>query len=673
MPQTDASKPKSRNRFLEWVDRTFERADKRAEAVDLGTKGVLEFREWEFKEWLEQGAETFEELDRQAATAGDLAEMRKVEALLGKIEKGTTFASLAANMVLTEERLDGLSLTTEQRASADAIIAGWRKWDIFHEGLGLVARGPAGAGAAVAGMIGDTPRDGINHLFDIVPETEGTPFETRRIEVYLHLDRVMPEVPLAGKKLHDAVLDTVSWGQLYDLVGNDTRGQMLEVLGEAQKGVVELKKINYYADELRAGREPEALTNNVDEPRALGRAHAIVEAEQAEQLGIERPVEAPSREPAPVEIHLEPPVVDIDSEGPLLDSAALPNFLSQAEAHSLQEAGDFDLPSLELDLPARGSLSERYEVGNRGAETISGGVGDYGGISYGQYQLPSNVAGQLSENSNVMNFIRQSPFADDFEGLKLNSAEFKAKWVELATEEKTAESFAETQHAYVQHQNYDPLVAAFSAESGIDVNDRSRALQNVVWSTAVQHGGGTNLLTKALAATGETPANLADEELIRAIYEERGRVYETDTEIGEKFYPAGTLVRFRSSSAEVQQGVENRFESELSDALEQLEEEFDLREEIEDAEPDTGVPEPLLLPGLDGEAMRRYLGKRIGFALSRPKRKVTGGRKPRRSLSKSTRLRAAFLIGRSRASIRAIWITSACPSPTQHRRPRTWM
>src|SRR5579859_1006251 len=33
--------------------------------------------------------------------------------------------------------------------------------------------------------------------------------------------------------------------------------------------------------------------------------------------------------------------------------------------------------------PALGKLSEKYETGGRGPGTISGGVGDYGGVSYG--------------------------------------------------------------------------------------------------------------------------------------------------------------------------------------------------------------------------------------------------------------------------------------------------
>ena len=43
------------------------------------------------------------------------------------------------------------------------------------------------------------------------------------------------------------------------------------------------------------------------------------------------------------------------------------------------------------------------------------------------------------------------------------------------------------------------LVAKILTEDGLDVNTRSRALQDVVWSTAVQHGGATPIVHKAIA------------------------------------------------------------------------------------------------------------------------------------------------------------------------------
>ncbi|NMC34712.1 MAG: hypothetical protein GYA36_19995 [Veillonellaceae bacterium] len=55
---------------------------------------------------------------------------------------------------------------------------------------------------------------------------------------------------------------------------------------------------------------------------------------------------------------------------------------------------------------------------------------------------------------------------------------------------------------------------------------------------------------------------MSDEEIIQAIYAERGRTN-----------PDGTLVHFSSSASAIQRGVANRFKNELSDALRMLSEE----------------------------------------------------------------------------------------------------
>ena len=40
-----------------------------------------------------------------------------------------------------------------------------------------------------------------------------------------------------------------------------------------------------------------------------------------------------------------------------------------------------------------GSLSSKYETGGRGPGTVSGGIGDAGGVSYGSYQMTSRPRG----------------------------------------------------------------------------------------------------------------------------------------------------------------------------------------------------------------------------------------------------------------------------------------
>ena len=202
-------------------------------------------------------------------------------------------------------------------------------------------------------------------------------------------------------------------------------------------------------------------------------------------------------------------------------------------------------------VPPLGSLSEKYESGGDPGR-VSSGAGDIGGASYGAYQLTSSGGG-----GNVARFLKSdagSPWANEFNGLVPGSKAFTEKWKEIASRDH--DNFLEAQHDYIKLTHYDPLVQRVET-IGLDVENRSRALQNTIWSTGVQHGGSTNLIEVALK--GKDPRTMSDVEIIKAIYAERSRTN-----------PDGTLLHFKSSSTAVQKGVANRFAKELNDALNML-------------------------------------------------------------------------------------------------------
>jgi hypothetical protein len=97
----------------------------------------------------------------------------------------------------------------------------------------------------------------------------------------------------------------------------------------------------------------------------------------------------------------------------------------------------------------------------------------------------------------------------------------------------------------------------------VDLNSRSSALQNAVWSTSVQHGqsGGQQIIDKALSGKLKdgSAAGMSDRDMINAIYDERGRKDEK-----------GGLVHFPNSDAKNQEGVAKRYEKERQDALDSL-------------------------------------------------------------------------------------------------------
>jgi murein DD-endopeptidase MepM/ murein hydrolase activator NlpD len=200
-----------------------------------------------------------------------------------------------------------------------------------------------------------------------------------------------------------------------------------------------------------------------------------------------------------------------------------------------------------------GILSAKYETGGRGPGTVSSGAGDPGGVSYGSYQM-------ATKTGTAKRFVTQSsfPWLQDFQNLTPGTPDFSACWKRIATNQTDA--FQKCQHEYIKKTHYDLLVAKILNEDSVDINTRSNALQNAVWSTAVQHGPGTPIVHRAcatLSANKNDPKY--DEQLIRAIYAERGRRK-----------PDGNLAYFGKSSPSVQTGVANRFKNELQDALAML-------------------------------------------------------------------------------------------------------
>lgn len=202
-----------------------------------------------------------------------------------------------------------------------------------------------------------------------------------------------------------------------------------------------------------------------------------------------------------------------------------------------------------------GKLSERFETGGRGPGVVSTGAGDAGGASYGSYQMTSKPGG-----GTVRRFVTQPdfPFRDKFAGLTPGTPAFTNAWKQLA--KTNGNEFQNSQHDFIKKTHFDPLVQKIINEDGVNVLTRSHALQDVIWSTAVQHGPGTNVPHVALANVRSSPEDPNfDRDFITAIYAERGRKNAN-----------GVLARFSRNSPAVQSGVARRFRDELRDALQML-------------------------------------------------------------------------------------------------------
>jgi hypothetical protein len=200
-----------------------------------------------------------------------------------------------------------------------------------------------------------------------------------------------------------------------------------------------------------------------------------------------------------------------------------------------------------------GQTSEKYESGGKGPGTINayngGAGGDLGGASYGTYQLASFLPAVMStgkarpsaKNSPVIQFLNNSKFKDKFAGLEPATAAFDAKWKEIAT--TNAADFKKEQHDYIQKKYYDVALANLQRQ-GLDMTKYGPAVQDLIWSGAVQFGpANIRAFTEAL----RDKSTLTDKDIVTLVSE-------------WKINNVATL--FKSSSASIQAGVKSRYQSE---------------------------------------------------------------------------------------------------------------
>lgn len=149
-----------------------------------------------------------------------------------------------------------------------------------------------------------------------------------------------------------------------------------------------------------------------------------------------------------------------------------------------------------------GKTSERYESGGRGPGVVSTGKGDYGGASYGCYQLSSNLGV-------VQLYIQSSKYKDLFEGLLPATPQFNSAWKNVAANDP--EGFREEQHRFIKETHYDIQIERLKSK-GLLIEHNRAAVHDLVWSTAVQFGAKTNLIINALS--NSDLQKISDKELI---------------------------------------------------------------------------------------------------------------------------------------------------------------
>lgn len=190
-----------------------------------------------------------------------------------------------------------------------------------------------------------------------------------------------------------------------------------------------------------------------------------------------------------------------------------------------------------------GFISGKYESGGYNGGSISSGRGDHGGISYGVPQFSTTTG---SADSFVAWLKKSNPqMGQAFGNSRAGTTEFSNAWKKVYSD--FGDKFSDVQSQYAYDNFAKPLADLAKQKTGIDYN-RSTALRELLYSTAVQFGSGS----LGLSALGNVSANMSDADIINASYDKKIANY--------KNY-------FKSSGQTVQESVKNRFINERKDVL----------------------------------------------------------------------------------------------------------
>ncbi len=253
-----------------------------------------------------------------------------------------------------------------------------------------------------------------------------------------------------------------------------------------------------------------------------------------------------------VALHAAARTLNAEAGGSVLENALMHNALNGLASLLPQRSRRSTArdASTTPDHEGIGALSARFESGAGGVGAI--GYDRNGGTSYGTYQIASKP-GTMSR------FIeyREEKAPEWASALKSagpantgsTQGGMPAAWKKIA--DRAPEQFERMQREFIAETHYEPARDKILANTGVDVNTLPAAVQEALWSTAVQHGaaGAAGIFSRAISAAGNKAHGTPfAQKLIDLVYEDRKR-------------------NFASSTAAVQSSVRGRMNIERDMAL----------------------------------------------------------------------------------------------------------
>ncbi len=233
------------------------------------------------------------------------------------------------------------------------------------------------------------------------------------------------------------------------------------------------------------------------------------------------------------------------------DNAQNPSLLQKAEKLWLEHG-----PAMR-DVSGLGALSAQFESGTGGVGAI--GYDRNGGTSYGTYQISSRQGTMTrfidflqGADPKMAERLRRSGSSDTGS----THGPFPDTWKSIAAE--NPQWFEHLQRRFIKETHYDPAAMEIKNRTNLDISQCSPALQQVLWSTAVQHGprGAAVIFQDALKGSEREEDGLPGKPA-------------NELAIIERVYSLRST-QFGSSTPEVQASVHSRFKHERQMALTML-------------------------------------------------------------------------------------------------------
>jgi hypothetical protein len=190
-----------------------------------------------------------------------------------------------------------------------------------------------------------------------------------------------------------------------------------------------------------------------------------------------------------------------------------------------------------------GAIAEKYETGGRGSGTV--GWDKVGGTSYGKKQISSKT-GAMTDYLKFLDKTGKGDIAKQLReaGIEKDTGSTSGKAVDVWKKLAASGALGDSESEFLKTQSFDVAKKGIKDKDLQARIDGSRALQEMLYSTAVQHGpGGAMAIMNSVFKKG-----MSDEDLVKAVYKERG-------------------TKFSGSTANVQAGVLKRFGNEEKDIM----------------------------------------------------------------------------------------------------------